>query len=110
MGIALALPSDIGSDYALPVIREFESRASVRPAAAKDSRGWPHGPFSTKGRDIVNSRGDVLTWAGVNWPMSGLCLMRLEKPRISVLELNKDHLQARLWFRKDWNGSRPKPS
>ncbi|KAJ2976485.1 hypothetical protein NUW58_g8075 [Xylaria curta] len=32
---------------------------------------WPYAPFSTKGRDIVNSRGDVVTWAGVNWPMSG---------------------------------------
>ncbi|KAJ5390925.1 glycoside hydrolase family 5 protein [Penicillium cataractarum] len=29
---------------------------------------WPYGPFSTKGRDIVNSRGDVIQWAGVNWP------------------------------------------
>ena len=35
------------------------------------SAEWPYGPFSTKGRDIVNARGDVITWAGVNWPMSG---------------------------------------
>ena len=32
---------------------------------------WPYGPLSTKGRDVVNSRGDVVTWAGLNWPMSG---------------------------------------
>ncbi|KAI1381133.1 glycoside hydrolase family 5 protein [Hypoxylon crocopeplum] len=32
---------------------------------------WPYGPLRTKGRDIVNSRNEVITWAGVNWPMSG---------------------------------------
>ncbi|KAI1401245.1 glycoside hydrolase family 5 protein [Hypoxylon fuscum] len=32
---------------------------------------WPYGPLRTKGRDIVNSRDEVVTWAGVNWPMSG---------------------------------------
>lgn len=32
---------------------------------------WPYGPLKTKGRDIVNSRDEVVTWAGVNWPMSG---------------------------------------
>ncbi|KAI1506211.1 glycoside hydrolase superfamily [Biscogniauxia marginata] len=32
---------------------------------------WPYGPFKTRGRDVVNSRGEVVTWAGVNWPMSG---------------------------------------
>jgi hypothetical protein len=30
-----------------------------------------HGPYSTQGRDIVDSRGEKITWAGVNWPMSG---------------------------------------
>jgi endoglucanase len=30
-----------------------------------------HGPYSTQGRDIVDSRGETITWAGVNWPMSG---------------------------------------
>ena len=32
---------------------------------------WPHGPFSTRGRDIVNARGEAITWAGFNWPGSG---------------------------------------
>lgn len=32
---------------------------------------WPYGPFKTEGRDIVNSRGEKITWAGVNWPLSG---------------------------------------
>jgi hypothetical protein len=30
-----------------------------------------HGPYSTQGRDVVDSRGEKITWAGVNWPMSG---------------------------------------
>ncbi|KAK3346501.1 beta-1,6-galactanase [Lasiosphaeria hispida] len=33
--------------------------------------GWPHGPFSTSGRDIINALGETVTWAGVNWPLSG---------------------------------------
>lgn len=32
---------------------------------------WPYGPFSTQGRDIVNARGEAITWAGFNWPGSG---------------------------------------
>ncbi|KAI0171742.1 glycoside hydrolase family 5 protein [Hypoxylon sp. FL1284] len=32
---------------------------------------WPYGPLRTQGRDIVNSRNETVTWAGVNWPMSG---------------------------------------
>ena len=38
---------------------------------ANESVEWPYGPFKTKGRDIVNTHGEVITWAGVNWPMSG---------------------------------------
>lgn len=30
-----------------------------------------NGPYSTHGRDIVNSKGEKVVWAGVNWPMSG---------------------------------------
>ena len=30
-----------------------------------------NGPYSTRGRDIVDARGEKVTWAGVNWPMSG---------------------------------------
>lgn len=35
-----------------------------------NSSVWPYGPLSTKGRDIINARGDVITWAGVNWPLN----------------------------------------
>lgn len=30
-----------------------------------------YGPYNTKGRHIVDSRGEEIVWAGVNWPMSG---------------------------------------
>ncbi|KAI7284942.1 hypothetical protein KC345_g1975 [Hortaea werneckii] len=43
---------------------EFSKRQS-------DETSWPYGPLSTRGRDIVNTNGDVVTWAGVNWPGSG---------------------------------------
>lgn len=32
---------------------------------------WSYGPLSTRGRDIVDSRGNTVTWAGLNWPGSG---------------------------------------
>ena len=55
--------------YLEPRHRDATPRA--RAPSDDTSDQWPHGPLSTKGRDIVNSRGDVVTWAGVNWPMSG---------------------------------------
>ena len=48
---------------------KWQSEFEVR--AAGNTSQWPYGPFKTQGRDIVNSRGDVLSWAGINWPMSG---------------------------------------
>ncbi|KAI1213714.1 glycoside hydrolase family 5 protein [Annulohypoxylon truncatum] len=33
--------------------------------------GWPYGPLRTKGRHVVNTLDEVITWAGVNWPLSG---------------------------------------
>jgi endoglucanase len=42
-----------------------------RRAANESTSGWPYGPYSTDGRDIVNSKGDAVTWTGVNWPGSG---------------------------------------
>ncbi|OAL53625.1 glycoside hydrolase [Pyrenochaeta sp. DS3sAY3a] len=37
----------------------------------RDNATLFHGPYNTQGRDIVDSRGEKVTWAGVNWPMSG---------------------------------------
>lgn len=47
----------------------FAAETRAEPSAANSSV-WPYGPFSTKGRDIIDSRGEVITWAGVNWPLS----------------------------------------
>lgn len=46
--------------------------SSLLPRQESESGSqWPYGPFSTKGRDIVNAKGEAVTWAGVNWPGSG---------------------------------------
>jgi len=42
-----------------------------RRSANESTSGWPYGPFSTDGRDIVDANGDAVTWTGVNWPGSG---------------------------------------
>jgi len=36
----------------------------------QNATSWPYGPLRTRGRDIVNTRGDVITFAGVNWPLN----------------------------------------
>lgn len=43
---------------------------NVGALEARESQ-WPYGPFKTKGRDIVNQKGEKISWAGINWPMSG---------------------------------------
>lgn len=48
------------------------SRPQPRQTAPSGRSSWPYGPFSTRGRDIVNSRGEVMQFAGLNWPMSGI--------------------------------------
>jgi endoglucanase len=50
-----------------------------RRSANESTSGWPFGPFSTDGRDIVDSNGDAVIWTGVNWPGSGT----LNVPQIS---------------------------
>lgn len=34
------------------------------PHSPKD--GWPNAPFATEGRDVVNSKGETVTFAGIN--------------------------------------------
>ncbi|RYP73663.1 hypothetical protein DL769_004173 [Monosporascus sp. CRB-8-3] len=57
-----------------PLARDLEPKRQIvarsRPGNGTSGE-WPYGPLSTRGRDVVNSRGEVVTWAGVNWPMSG---------------------------------------
>lgn len=47
-----------------------------RRAENTSASGWPYGPFSTDGRDIVDSNGDAITWTGINWPGSGISTLR----------------------------------
>lgn len=46
--------------------------SSLLSRTETDASQWPYGPFSTQGRDIVNAKGEAVTWAGVNWPGSGM--------------------------------------
>jgi endoglucanase len=52
-------------DHAAPF--QYNTRRQVANSTSPDFNG----PYSTHGRDIVNSKGEKITWAGVNWPMSG---------------------------------------
>ncbi|GJC97511.1 beta1,6-galactanase [Colletotrichum higginsianum] len=77
-GLAIALAALVSSTCAqymkTPAAPRYAaSRRVVSRQEGNQTAGgaWPYGPFSTRGRDILNSRGEVVTWAGVNWPMSG---------------------------------------
>ncbi|KAI0900650.1 glycoside hydrolase family 5 protein [Annulohypoxylon nitens] len=72
LGASLACASWVPASQ--PLGRDLEprwQRSINRRQENTSTSGWPYGPFSTKGRDVVNTRGEVVTWAGVNWPMSG---------------------------------------
>jgi endoglucanase len=74
-----ALASSVSSSFVpaiqvLPAVRHeptWERQLHQRADNTSTTDAWPYAPFNTKGRDIVNSKGEVVTWAGVNWPMSG---------------------------------------
>ncbi|EUC30258.1 glycoside hydrolase family 5 protein [Bipolaris victoriae FI3] len=44
---------------------------NARRQATNGSSPSFNGPYSTRGRDIVDRNGQTVSWAGVNWPMSG---------------------------------------
>lgn len=71
--LPLWLTTAMGQYVKLPQAQP-ESRWSTPLSRVERRTGnssvWPYGPFSTKGRDIVNTREEVITWAGVNWPLS----------------------------------------
>lgn len=37
----------------------------------RQDAGWPHAPFRTSGRNIVNNQGDTVVYAGINWSGHG---------------------------------------
>ncbi|KAK0624215.1 beta-1,6-galactanase [Immersiella caudata] len=43
----------------------------VQGRQQSNGTSWPYGPLRTRGRNIVNSRGENITFAGVSWPLSG---------------------------------------
>jgi endoglucanase len=67
-----ALAGAVASAGYLPEVSgDAAFRYNARRQVANGTSNSFHGPYSTQGRDIVDSRGEKVTWAGVNWPMSG---------------------------------------
>ena len=64
---ALALAGDVSA----AVYKRQPMAASLESFQARE-QGWPYAPLRTEGRDVVDSRGEKVTWAGLNWPMSGM--------------------------------------
>lgn len=71
LGAATAQYLTVPRAPAEPIWSASKDRNEAVLPRASNSSEWPYGPFRTQGRDIVNARGEVITWAGVNWPMSG---------------------------------------
>ncbi|KAF2036668.1 glycoside hydrolase [Setomelanomma holmii] len=53
------------------VMHDVNFRYHARRQVANGTSPAFRGPYSTSGRDIVDSKGNKITWAGVNWPLSG---------------------------------------
>jgi hypothetical protein len=67
-----AFAGAVASAGSLPDVSDNAAfRYNARRQVANGTSKSFHGPYSTQGRDIVDSRGEKITWAGVNWPMSG---------------------------------------
>ncbi|CAE7208369.1 hypothetical protein P3342_011069 [Pyrenophora teres f. teres] len=75
LGPRLLLTSALSGAVALAgYLPEVPSVASFQYNARRHATNGTssfNGPYSTRGRDIVNRKGEKITWAGVNWPMSG---------------------------------------
>lgn len=86
----------------LPLIKETRwQRPSQHGSRLENqvSDAWPYAPFKTRGRDIVNSRGEPITWAGVNWPLSS----GYKPPCMCISKRSLTTTQWRLWFPKALN-------
>lgn len=64
--LSVAVAGISGSDIPRFTHASVEQRHDVFPRQ-QNTTEWPYGPYRTEGRDIVDSRGDVVTLAGVNW-------------------------------------------
>ncbi|KAI1851431.1 hypothetical protein JX266_003506 [Neoarthrinium moseri] len=56
----------------LALSSSFSSFALAAPSQPTERQAsWPYGPFVTKGRDIKDTRGQNVVYAGANWPGAG---------------------------------------
>lgn len=68
-----ALVGSVVSAGYVPVIsNDVPFQYNARRQINNSSSSSFNGPYNTHGRDIVDNRGEKVTWAGVNWPMSGM--------------------------------------
>lgn len=68
---ALAASGIVMAGYLPEVAGPAAFHYNAKRQTANSSSPAFNGPYSTRGRDIVNSKGEKVTWTGVNWPMSG---------------------------------------
>ncbi|EAT86185.2 hypothetical protein SNOG_06354 [Parastagonospora nodorum SN15] len=67
-----AIAGAVASAGYLPAVNsDAPFRYNARRQVANGTSPNFNGPYNTQGRDIVDSKGEKVTWAGVNWPMSG---------------------------------------
>ena len=50
--------------FFLPLLGALTQANPIQPRASS----WPNAPFTTSGRDMKNSAGETVVYAGVNWP------------------------------------------
>lgn len=50
--------------FFLPLLGTFTQAIPIDSRASS----WPNAPFTTSGRDMKNSLGETVVYAGVNWP------------------------------------------
>lgn len=61
----------VSAGYLPAVNGDVSFQYNAKRQQGNGTSGSFNGPYSTQGRDIVNAKGEKITWAGVNWPMSG---------------------------------------
>lgn len=49
-------------------MKSFFTLAGLCCLKLATAQSWPNGPFTTSGRDIIDASGNVITFAGANWP------------------------------------------
>ena len=90
--ITSAIAGAVVSAGYLPAVNgDAPFRYNARRQVANGTSPNFNGPYSTQGRDIVDSKGEKVTWAGVNWPMSGECFAYGGKKHRLTIRNRRDH-------------------